>query len=120
MDSKREDGILSRSSGNMNMTYDRPAGNESDAKEIDLMEVGRAVWNKKGFVLFLTLLGAILAFAVTVLAIRPTYRSSFTAYVNNHSTSSDTDFSKHTGNNLSVCGNWLNPLLYSSLFPDSQ
>lgn len=91
MDSKREEGVLSRSPGNTDMTYDRPTGNGSDVKEIDLMEVGRAVWKKKGFVLLLTLLGAILAFAVTVLAIRPTYRSSFTAYVNNHSTSSDTD-----------------------------
>ena len=91
MDSKKEKGVSGRNPGNADMTYDRPTGNGSSAKEIDLMEVGRTVWKKKGFVLFLTLLGAILAFAVTTLAIRPTYRSSFTAYVNNHSTTSDAD-----------------------------
>ena len=91
MDSKKEKGVSGRNPGNTDMTYDRPTGNGSSAKEIDLMEVGRTVWKKKGFVLFLTLLGAILAFAVTTLAIRPTYRSSFTAYVNNHSTTSDAD-----------------------------
>lgn len=82
---------MSRSPGKADMTYDRSAGNGSSVKEIDLMEVGRAVWKKKGFVLLLAFIGGILAFAVTVLAIRPTYRSSFTAYVNNHSTTSDTD-----------------------------
>ncbi|HCE74582.1 MAG TPA: hypothetical protein DEP67_09230, partial [Lachnospiraceae bacterium] len=73
------------------MAYRRPSGERNDVTEIDLLEVARAIWKKRLFVLALTVLGGILAFAVTVIAIRPTYRSSFTAYVNNHSTSSDND-----------------------------
>jgi capsular polysaccharide biosynthesis protein len=56
---------------------------------IDLAEVARIIWKKKGFVLSLTFIGAFLALFITVAAIRPTYRSSFTAYINNHSTTSD-------------------------------
>lgn len=73
------------------MAYSRPSGEKNNVTEIDLLEVARAIWKKRLFVLALTVLGGILAFAVTVIAIRPTYRSSFTAYVNNHSTSSDND-----------------------------
>lgn len=53
--------------------------------EIDLAEVGRAIWNRKKLVILLTILGAVIAFGITSLFIHPTYRSSFTAYINNHS-----------------------------------
>ena len=52
------------------MAYSRPSGEKNDVTEIDLLEVARAIWKKRLFVLALTVLGGILAFAVTVIAIR--------------------------------------------------
>lgn len=54
---------------------------------IDLMEVFRAIWRQKVFVILLTLIVAAAAFAVTRFLIQPTYRTSMTVYVNNRSNS---------------------------------
>lgn len=75
---------VSTSTGNS-----RNTSQNNGVVEIDLAELAGAIWKRKGLVIVLTLLGALLALAITVLAIRPTYRSSFTAYVNNHSTNSE-------------------------------
>ena len=56
-----------------------------DTQEIDLGELFGAIWARKKFVILLTLVGAALAFLITTTFIKPTYRSGFTAYVNNHS-----------------------------------
>lgn len=57
-------------------------------KEIDLLGICKAIWSKFWFVILLTLIGAALAFGITNFLIHPTYRSSFTIYVNNHSSNS--------------------------------
>lgn len=73
---------------------DGPTAQGSDrVKEIDLLEIGRAIWSKFWFVILLTLLGAALAFGVTNFLIHPTYRSGFTAYVNNHASGAENNVS---------------------------
>jgi capsular polysaccharide biosynthesis protein len=67
----------------------RNTGGNHPVNEIDLAEVAGAIWKKKGFVILFAFLGACLALVITVAAIRPTYRSSLTAYINNHSTNSE-------------------------------
>ena len=73
---------------------DGPTAQGSDrVKEIDLLEIGRAIWSKFWFVILLTLLGAALAFGITNFLIHPTYRSGFTAYVNNHASGAENNVS---------------------------
>jgi succinoglycan biosynthesis transport protein ExoP len=68
---------------------DRGLQSSDRVKEIDLLDIGRAIWSKFWFVILLTLIGAALAFGITNFLIHPTYRSSFTVYVNNHSSNSE-------------------------------
>lgn len=51
--------------------------------EIDLMPIFRAIWSKLWLIVLVGVLVAGMAFAATKLFIKPTYRCSFTAYVNN-------------------------------------
>ena len=67
----------------------RNTGGNNAVNEIDLAEIAGAIWKKKGFVILFAFLGACLALFITVAAIRPTYRSSLTAYINNHSTNTE-------------------------------
>ena len=77
---------MSNSAVNANMAKNRNAGGSNAVTDIDLAEIVRAIWKKKGLVLLLAFLGACLALFITLTAIKPTYRSSLTAYINNHST----------------------------------
>lgn len=72
---------------------DRSLQSSDRVKEIDLLDIGRAIWSKFWFVILLTLIGAALAFGITNFLIHPTYRSSFTAYVNNHASGSENNVS---------------------------
>lgn len=57
--------------------------NKFSKKEIDLAQLFRAVVKKLWLVILVTVLAGGLAFAGSKLFIKPTYRSTFTAYVNN-------------------------------------
>ena len=52
-------------------------------KEIDLLLMAKAIWKKLWLVILVTALLGGAAYVGTKLFIKPTYRSSFTAYVNN-------------------------------------
>lgn len=56
---------------------------ENDETTIDLLEVLRTLWKKAWLILICGAVGAILAFAITKVAIKPTYRTRITVYVNN-------------------------------------
>ena len=58
--------------------------NKFSKKEIDLAQLFRAVVKKLWLVILVTVLAGGLAFAGSKLFIKPTYRSIFTAYVNNN------------------------------------
>lgn len=64
---------------------------EEDVTEIDLGRVFRAIWNNFIFVIFGTLAGGLIALVITALLISPTYRSGFSAYINNHSSTDAAD-----------------------------
>ena len=51
--------------------------------QIDLMPVLKAIWSKLWLIVLVGVLFAGMAFAATKVFIKPTYRCSFTAYVNN-------------------------------------
>ena len=80
---------LNNSTVSANAGNSRNTGGNNSVNEIDLAEIAGAIWKKKSFVILFAFLGACLALFITVAAIRPTYRSSFTAYINNHSTNSE-------------------------------
>lgn len=67
------------------------SGARSQETTIDLAKLFGMLWKNRMRVLAATLLGALIAFACTVLFIRPTYRASFVAFVNNRTTASSTD-----------------------------
>lgn len=56
---------------------------EEEAATIDLLPLIQAVLKRWWIVVWMTVLGAMLLYAGTKLFVTPTYRSSFTAYVNN-------------------------------------
>jgi len=58
---------------------------DSDEVVIDLARLARAVWRKAWLVLLAAVLVGVSAYAATAVFISPTYRSSFTAYINNKS-----------------------------------
>ncbi len=60
--------------------------------EIDLLPVFKAIWSKLWLILLVGVLVAGMAFAATKIFIKPTYRSSFTAYVNNQHKSDNLTF----------------------------
>ena len=80
---------MNNSTVSANAGNSRNTGGKNSVNEIDLAEIAGAIWKKKSFVILFAFLGACLALFITVAAIRPTYRSSFTAYINNHSTNSE-------------------------------
>ena len=51
--------------------------------EIDLLQIVRVIWKNLWIIILGGIAGGIIALAVTLFLIEPTYRSSFTAYVNN-------------------------------------
>lgn len=56
---------------------------ENDETTIDLLEVLRTLWKKAWLILLCGAVGAIVAFGITKFAIKPTYRTRITVYVNN-------------------------------------
>ncbi|MBQ7145866.1 MAG: hypothetical protein IJR95_03760 [Lachnospiraceae bacterium] len=50
---------------------------------IDLLEVLKTLWRKAWLIILCGVLGAIIAFGITKFAIKPTYRTRITVYVNN-------------------------------------
>lgn len=56
---------------------------ENDETTIDLLEVLKTLWRKAWLIILCGVLGAIVAFGITKFAIKPTYRTSITVYVNN-------------------------------------
>ncbi len=55
--------------------------------EIDLLELGKVLLGHIKQIVIMTILGGILIYGATMLFVTPTYRSSFSAYVNNRNTS---------------------------------
>ncbi len=55
--------------------------------QIDLIELGRTIWKNALKIIIAALVCGIITLAVTVFVIKPTYRVSFSAYVNNRTTS---------------------------------
>lgn len=56
---------------------------EDDEDEIDLSELFRVIIKHLGQIIAAALLGAVIVLAGTIFLIKPTYRSGFTAFVNN-------------------------------------
>ena len=68
-----------------NAIYNRPPENKE--VEIDLVQIARIILKKLWVIILGGIVGGIIALAVTLFLIDPTYRSSFTAYVNNRTAS---------------------------------
>lgn len=62
---------------------------DDNVVQIDLGDVFRTIWANFGKILLVALAFAIVTLAVTMFVIKPTYRSSFTAFVNNRTSSSE-------------------------------
>lgn len=58
--------------------------NSNDIIEIDLLELIKVLWKNLWKIIIAGLVCAIIALAVTIFVIRPTYRAEFTAFVNNN------------------------------------
>ena len=71
----------------MSSRYNKNEKNREEVEEIDLGRLFGAVWHNFVFVVFGTLVGGLIALVITAFFIHPTYRSSFSSYVNNHSAS---------------------------------
>ena len=54
-----------------------------DEESIDIIKLLLVLWEHKAGIIFMAIIGSLLALIITVLFISPKYRSSFTAYVNN-------------------------------------
>lgn len=63
---------------------------EQEDDEIDLLPLLQALKKKLGLIIVITVIAAALAFAVAKFIIPPTYRTSFTVYVNNKTDSGET------------------------------
>ena len=72
--------------GNMPIQGGQP---DDNVIQIDLGDVFRTIWANFGKILLVALAFAIITLAVTMFVIKPTYRSSFTAFVNNRTSSSE-------------------------------
>lgn len=70
----------------MSTSYQKTVKNQ-DEVEIDVGRLFGAVWHNFVFVIFGILAGGVIALVLTVFLIHPTYRASFSSYVNNHSAS---------------------------------
>ena len=56
---------------------------ENDETTIDLLEVLKTLLRKAWLIILCAVLGAVIAFGITKFAVKPTYRTSITVYVNN-------------------------------------
>lgn len=63
---------------------------EEDVIVIDLVQLLKALWKRLWIIVIVTLLGCSLAYLGTKTFVQPTYRATFTAYVNNKSSSEGT------------------------------
>lgn len=63
---------------------------DNEEVEIDLGRIFRALWKNFLFIILATVLCGLIALLVSVFVIHPTYRTGFTAYVNNHSQTDST------------------------------
>lgn len=71
---------------------------QNEEVEIDLRRIFEAVWNRIWLVAMVSVLGAVVAFLVTLFVITPKYESSAMFYVNNNSLSvGDASFSISSG-----------------------
>lgn len=61
----------------------------STDKEIDLIPILKAIWAKLWLMLLVGVIVSVVVYGATKLFIKPTYRSGFTAYVNNQHAQSD-------------------------------
>lgn len=64
---------------------------EQKEDEIDLAELAMLFWHNKWWIILAAIGGGIVALAVTLLLIKPTYRSGFIAFVNNRTTTNTTE-----------------------------
>ena len=80
--------------GNMPVQGGQP---DDNVIEINLGDVFRTIWANFGKILLVALIFAILTLAVTMFAIKPTYRSYFTAFVNNRTSSSESTQTLQSG-----------------------
>ncbi|MGN0363511.1 MAG: YveK family protein [Bilifractor sp.] len=74
-----------------------PASPDDDGVTIDLADVFKAIGANIGQILIVALVFAIVACAITIFVIKPTYRSYFTAFVNNRTTASEDTQSLQSG-----------------------
>ena len=56
---------------------------QNEEISIDLWRLAKVIWSKAWFVIIVVMIAGILAYAASAMFITPTYRSYFTAYVNN-------------------------------------
>lgn len=70
-----------------NFVNNRPQG--KDEIEIDLAQVFRIIWKNLGVIILGGIAAGIIALAVMLFLIEPTYRSSFIAYVNNRTSTKE-------------------------------
>ncbi len=66
-------------------------------KEIDLMAMFKAIWKKFWLVVLVTVVAGVLTYVGCKVFVAPTYRSSFTAYVNNNK---EVDLSSRTSSDV--------------------
>ena len=59
----------------------------NDETVIDLVQIAKALWNRKWLIILVAVICAVVGFLGTRLFITPKYSSYFTAYINNHDTS---------------------------------
>ncbi|MCD7753912.1 MAG: Wzz/FepE/Etk N-terminal domain-containing protein, partial [Clostridiales bacterium] len=67
-----------------------PKAAEEDVIVIDLVQLAKALWHRFWIILIVTLMGCSLTYLGTKAFVQPTYRATFTAYVNNKSSSEGT------------------------------
>ncbi len=67
-----------------NQSVLRSTGNDNDEPIIELLPLVKALFRRIGLIIVITLLFGAAAFIFTHMFVTPTYRTDFTAYVNNH------------------------------------
>ena len=55
----------------------------NEERSIDLLRLAQVIWKRAWLILLVALLCGVIVFAYSKIFIAPSYRSSFTAYVNN-------------------------------------
>lgn len=64
---------------------------EQQEEEIDLLELAKMFWQNKLWIILAAIAGGAIALAITLFAIKPTYRSGFVAFVNNKTNTNTTE-----------------------------